>query len=67
MPFRVNFCFRCAFEDGEGENTVFIVGQCHLMIFSEPIELFEFCSSSKYSRAHQILVICDRVYVVTRV
>ena len=46
-PFRKSFWFRAAFEDGEEENTLSIVGQGHLMISSEPIELSEFCSSIK--------------------
>ena len=47
MPIRVSFWFEGAFEDDEEENTLCIVGQGHLMISSESIELSEFCSSSK--------------------
>ena len=47
MSFRVNFLFRGAFEDGEEENTLSIVGQGHLMISSEPMELSKFSPSNK--------------------
>jgi len=42
VPFRVSFWFRAAFEDGEEENTLSIVGQGDLMISCEPIELSSF-------------------------
>jgi len=45
VPLRVSFWFRDAFEDGEEENTLSKVGQDHLMISNEPIELFGFCPS----------------------
>jgi len=41
--------FDSAFEDDEEENTMSIVGQGDLMIFSKPIELSKLCPSSKYS------------------
>ncbi|KAG4980531.1 hypothetical protein JHK84_034114 [Glycine max] len=47
MSFRVSFWFRVAFEDGEEENTLSIVGQGYLMIFSKLIELSKFSPSSK--------------------
>jgi len=47
VPFRKSFWFRASFEDGEEENTLFIVGQDDLMISSEPIELSKFRPSSK--------------------
>ena len=40
-PFRKSFWFRAAFEDGEEENTLSIVGQGDLTISSEPVELFK--------------------------
>ena len=57
------FLFKAAFEDGEEENTLSIVGQGHLMISNDPIELSEFCPSSYYTWTHQILVVCNRVHV----
>ena len=47
MSFRISFWFRGAFEDDEEENTLSIVGQGDLTISSEPVELSEFCPSSK--------------------
>ena len=47
VSFRESFWFRAAFEDGEKENTLSIVGQCDLMISSEPIELSKFRPSNK--------------------
>ena len=47
MSFRESFWLRTAFEDGEEENTLSIVGLGDLMISSEPIELFKFRPSSK--------------------
>ena len=40
------FLFRYAFEDGEEEDTLSKMGQGHMMISSEPIEISEFCPSS---------------------
>ena len=37
VPFRISFWSRGAFEDGEEENTLPIVGQGDLMISCEPI------------------------------
>jgi len=47
VSFRASFWFRGAFEDGEEENTLSIMGQGDLMIFSEPIEFSEFYPSNK--------------------
>ena len=47
MPFRENFWFKVAFEDGEEENTLSIVGQDDLIIFNEPIKLSKFRPSNK--------------------
>jgi len=47
LPFKESFWFRAAFEDGEEENTLSIVGQGDLMISSEPIKLSKFDLSSK--------------------
>ena len=45
--FRKSFGFKAAFEDGEEENTLSIVGQGDLMISSKLIELSKFHPSSK--------------------
>jgi len=47
VSFRKSFWFRAVFEESKKENTISIVGQGDMMIFSEPIELSKFRPSSK--------------------
>jgi len=52
--FRTSFWFIVPFKNGKEENTLPKMGHDYLIIYSEFIEIFEFCSSSQYSWIHQI-------------
>ena len=64
MSFRISFWLRAAFEDVQEENTLSKMGQGHLMMSYESIEISEFCPSNHYSWVQQILVVYNRVHVV---